>query len=167
MKRMILVSIHPAPSPQAVPLACGFLAAALAGEAVDVQLFDGWLSEPAEECADRIAALHPDAVGFSVYLWNRLAAAAIARHLRQKLPGCVIFCGGPEATAGAAGVLAGGCFDFVVAGEGEQTLADVCRCLADGASCTDLPGIATLAGDRLKLSPARRSASWTRFPPPG
>ena len=153
MKRMVLVSVHPAPSPQSVPLACGFLKAALAVQPVSVRLLDCFLSDPVDDCVSRIAALKPTAVGFSIYLWNRKTCWDIAARLRTLLPSAVIFCGGPEVTAAPENILASGPFDFIVVGEGEQTLADVCRIWTSGADFAEIPGIASMQVGRLKFVP--------------
>ena len=166
MKRLALVSVHPAPSPQSVPLACGFLKAAVADEPVDLQLLDFFLSDSADDCAARIAASTPAAAGFSMYLWNRNSITAIARRLRELLPGCILFCGGPEATADPAGLLSEGCWDFVVSGEGEETVKEVCRGRADETPLTGIAGVAALVDGTLKLAPRTPQKDLDSIPSP-
>ena len=149
MKRLVLVSVHPAPSPQAIPLACGFLKAALHGDPVETEMIDLYLSEPADRHLERIAEQQPTAVAFSVYLWNRSACRSMALRLKELLPQALLFCGGPEATADPAGLLAEGCWDFVVAGEGEETVRAVCRGLANETPLTEISGVATLVDGTL------------------
>ena len=145
--RLLLVTSHTEPSPQAVPLAAAFLKSALAASpataGVDTVLCDLFATDDVTACVDRILAASPDAVGFSLYLCNRDQCRDIMRSLRQQRPSLVLFAGGPEATAEPAGVLTGFVCDFVVCGEGEQALcAAVARLLA-GADVAGIPGVVT------------------------
>lgn len=89
------------------------------------------VNEPSRRILRGIAELGPDAVLFSTYLWNRALAVSLARDVRRLLPGVVVGFGGPEATW-AVGPLLAECMeaDFVIAGEGEETFAEVVDSLA-------------------------------------
>jgi len=122
---LVLVAIHLEASPRAVPLGPAMLASALKRaypEAVRTRILDLFLQEPAEACARRILALEPRAVGFSVYVWNRALALAIAAILKRDAPSLVIFAGGSEATADRPGIEADPAVDFVLPGEGEELI---------------------------------------------
>jgi len=156
---LTLVAIHPARSPQSVPLAAACLAASLAqnpGTAAKVKttIIDLYCHQPPEECAAAIAATLPDMVGFSVYLWNRGACCATARLLRQGNKKATLFCGGPEATAARQGMLDSGEWDFIITGEGEAPLAAVVENILDNRGYADVPGVATLGESGIRLTPA-------------
>ncbi len=135
--KLALVAIHLEPSPRSLPLGPAMLASALRaglGGVVQPQLVDAFVGEPPETCADRILALDPALVGFSMYVWNRGQALATAAVLKARKPGLVVFAGGAEATADRTGVEADPCIDFVLPGEGEDLLVETCRRLLEGAT---------------------------------
>ncbi|BET60109.1 B12-binding domain-containing radical SAM protein [Geobacter sp. 60473] len=158
--KVVLVAIHPYPSPQAVPLANACLAAYLATDEelsarVRVALCDFFTGTDAGACVDDILANAPDAVGFSLYLWNRDDARAMADELRRRAPGLTLFAGGPEATADPAGLLTGSSFDFLIRGEGEIPFLDVVGRLEAGEPGRGAVGTAWLDNGMLRHTPAR------------
>ena len=135
--KLVLVAIHIEPSPRAVPLGPAMLASALKRafpDAIQTCLVDLFLDQPATVCAERILALNPDCVGFSMYVWNRTLSLEIAALLKTQRPGLVIFAGGAEATADPAGVSAACSLDFVLPGEGENLIQEAMGKLLAGAS---------------------------------
>ena len=171
MIRMILVAIHPEPSPQAVPLANAFLQSYLSTlSAVDgdfeIERADFFLGQEGKTCVDALLALQPAAVGFSVYVWNRGMCCELVEELRRRLPGITIFAGGPEATADPAGVLEQAGFDFLICGEGEQPFAEVCSRLASGEESAGVPGVATRTDSGISLIPVAPLATLDAIPSP-
>lgn len=136
-----LVSIHPCPSPQSIPLANAFLAAYARKSAVSVNLVDFFLGEEASSCAAKLAGPLPGAVGFSIYLWNRTLSCEIAAELRRTHPDIILFCGGPEVTADPASISNAGIFDFVIIGEGEIPFLSVCHALEADGDYSGIPGV--------------------------
>ena len=146
---ILLTAIHPYPSPQAIPLANGYLKASLAADEelagrVRVALHDFYVGDQASACAATILAAEPDAVGFSLYLWNRRACTELARLLKDARPDLTIFAGGPEPTATPEGVLADFPFDFLIMGEGEYTFVEAMGRLSAGEPVRGIKGIAVL-----------------------
>jgi hypothetical protein len=168
--RIVLVAIHPYPSPQAVPLANAYLQSYLTTvpqtTAVEVVRTDFFLGQQPADCVDTIAALRPTLIGFSMYVWNRGICREIADELRRQLPGITLFAGGPEATADPAGVLAGDSFDFLISGEGEGPFAALCARLSKGAAVDGIPGIATRSANGVTLTPATPLADLDTIPSP-
>lgn len=156
--RIILVAIHPYPSPQAVPLANAFLKSYLTtvpqASSADVELADFYLGQDCSDCVDRLIALRPDLVGFSLYVWNREMCGALSDELRRRLPGITTVAGGPEATADPSGILAGTAFDLLISGEGEGPFASLCTQLSKGSTVADLPGVASRRAGAISLTPA-------------
>lgn len=136
-----LVSIHPQPSPQSIPLANAFLKAYAQSNSVSIDLVDFFLGDDPAICAAKLADTSPVAVGFSMYLWNRDLCCQIAEELRRLRPAVKIFCGGPEVTADPESVLHTGIFDFIIVGEGEVPFAALCQTLESGGDYTGIPGI--------------------------
>lgn len=136
-----LVSIHPAPSPQSIPLANAFLKAYAQDIPVSITLTDFYAGQDAAACAAVIAGQQPDAIGFSMYVWNRELCCEIASLLRKSLPTCKLFCGGPEVSADPGSIMDLGIFGFVIAGEGEEPFLALCQAMAGGVDYATIPGI--------------------------
>lgn len=136
-----LVSVHPYPSPQSVPLANAFLKTYALGSAVSVELVDFFLGQDPAACAAELVNPLPVAVGFSMYLWNRDLCCEIAAELRRSHPGVKLFCGGPEVTADSESVTRQFFFDFVITGEGEVPFLSLCQTLATGGDYSEIPGV--------------------------
>lgn len=156
--RLTLVSIHPSRSPQSVPLAAAFLAAAIKNspgltECFVVTLLNLYADQSADACAAEIESTRPDLAGFSVYAWNRCLSTVIAIQLKNHRPGVTLFCGGPEATADQAGMLMTAPWEFLVHGDGELPLIETLQALCAEKSPAGIPGIATLHNGSMQSSP--------------
>ncbi len=131
--RIALVSMHLAAGPEAVPLGAACVAAAVksvfSAQQVTIILVESLVGEDPRMLADRILATDADAVGFSIYSWNRRPLLAVARRVAGLRPETVLFCGGPDPTAQPEGLsrAGGGTFHFVVLGEGEGAVIDIIK----------------------------------------
>lgn len=155
--KVLLVAIHPYPSPQAVPLANAFLKSALAVDeglsaTVKVELRDFFTGEDPGQCAAAILAERPDAVGFSCYLWSRGECREIAKALRSERGDLVLFAGGPEPTADPDGMLHGSPFDFLILGEGELPFVEAMGRLSEGKTVAGMSGVAMPEGETVTAS---------------
>lgn len=164
--RIALVAIHPYPSPQAIPLANAFLKSHLADAAQDCTLLDFFAGQDAAACVAELVALQPALVGFSMYVWNRALCREIASELARCLPGVTIFAGGPEATADPRGVLLDFPYAFLIAGEGEQSFAQVCARLAANQGIAGIPGLAVMTDNGPALTPSAPLADLDSIPSP-
>lgn len=135
--------MHIEPSARAVSLAAGMLAASLRqsfGEALKIDLADFYLDEELAECVAAVLDRQPDAVGLSLYVWNREPLLALAAALKERRPQLVVFAGGPEVTADPAGIAAHGAIDCVLPGEGEALVVEAVRLLLEGEDPTGIAG---------------------------
>jgi len=144
--RISLVAIHACRSPQAVPLACAFLKEVLLADpglrgTLQVDICEFYPEDPPEACARTILALRPDLVAFSVYVWGRDQAVAIAETLRRGSPSLALGAGGAEPTANPEGLLRTGVFDFLVRGEGERPFLQLVRAALRGLSPAGIAGV--------------------------
>ena len=99
---------------------------AFADPTVQAQVVEGTVNEPTDAVIQRIVDQQPSAVGFCCYIWNITQVEQIAAQIKQRLPQCFVFFGGPEVSYRAGAVLAELPFaDAVVGGEGGRTLG--CR----------------------------------------
>ena len=156
--KIALVSIHPCRSPQAVPLACAFLKEVLLADPelskrVAVEISEFFLEDDPAACAGALLELKPDLVAFSVYVWSRDHALAIAAQLRQRLPALLLCAGGAEPTANPEGLLQAGIFDFLIRGEGERPFLQVIQAALQGLSPAGVPGV-VLPGEPSGALPA-------------
>jgi hypothetical protein len=150
---LVLVAIHLEPSPRAVALGPAMLASALDrafGADVRTVVLDLFLQDGVAHCADRILASGPRFVGFSMYLWNRTLALAIAGELKRRDPGLVVFAGGSEATADLPGVLADPAMDFVLPGEGEELIVTAMEHLRQGLPLAELQALVAVEAAPVK-----------------
>jgi radical SAM superfamily enzyme YgiQ (UPF0313 family) len=155
--KIVLVSIHPYPSPQSIPLAGAFLKSYL-DEYSDpsagfcVELIELFADHPTDEATSLILEKKPDLVGFSVYLWNRKKTIEIVPLLRRERPNLIITGGGPEATADPEGLLRESLFDFLIIGEGEVSFYNAIKTLLAGKSVTGSEGTAALQHGKLFIA---------------
>lgn len=169
--KVVLVALHLAPSPQAVPLANAFLKAYLATDeelagTVEVDLRDFFVTDDLEAVVTAILHDSPFAVGFSLYLWNRRPVCQLVERLRQRRPELAIFAGGPEATADPERLLRSAPFDFLILGEGEVPFVEAMARLARGVSPRGGIGTAFLEGSTFVAQPARAVALLDTIPSP-
>ncbi len=167
--QILLVSIHPYPSPQSIPLANAFLQSYLTTKSSvqpQISRVDFFPGRETHEYVNKLTTENPLAIGFSMYVWNRKLCVEIAEGLRKVMPSIRLFAGGPEATADPEGVLKESCFDFLVVGEGEESFAAVCERIKDNSNVTGIPGIATVVSTQVCLEPQVPIADLDNIPSP-
>jgi len=164
-----LVSIHPYPSPQSIPLANAFLQSYLTTKPAatpEINIVDFFSGRETEEYVNDLTIGNPHAVGFSMYVWNRSLCVEIAAGLRKAMPSVRLFAGGPEATADPEGVLKESCFDFLIVGEGEEPFAAVCEHIKDNTDVSGIPGVACISNKKIYLEPQAPIADLDNIPSP-
>jgi radical SAM superfamily enzyme YgiQ (UPF0313 family) len=123
-RRICLVQL-PVPDPNFlltranVPLAAACLKGAAAGLGKDILIMPPEIADRSGDAGILSWLLSGgfDAVGFSLYLWNRERSVWLARKLKEEKPGMLCVSGGPEVQAGDPGLSV---FDAAIAGEGEE-----------------------------------------------
>jgi len=100
------------------------------------------------ECADEIAAVQPDVVGFTSVFQQQVASLALAKELKRRLPRTVIVFGGAncEDVMGAETVRQFPFVDAAVSGEGDLVFPELVQRVLAGASIDGLPGVRTQSG---------------------
>ncbi len=84
----------------------------------------------------------PDVLGLACYIWNIEATLALARLVRKVLPATAIVLGGPEVSYDPERVMAeNSAVDYIVQGEGEETLASLLAHLGAGRSPEGIDGL--------------------------
>lgn len=158
-------------SPQAVPLAAGFLQASLSSrfkqQNIKVTMSDYLCGTAGETIFADLVKLRPEIVGFSLYVWNRREVSLLAAQLRQLFPEMILLCGGPEATAAPAGIMDEAPFDLLVIGEGEGTLSELLQRQIDGVPLDHLPGtVLRRQGGGIVQTPPPPPLSLEKLPSP-
>lgn len=91
--------------------------------------------------------LQPELVGISTFTFNRHASLRLAALVKRTLPSARVVLGGPHATHVHRAILeAHPAVDWIVIGEGEDTLVRLVACLEAGGDPTTLRGIAGRRG---------------------
>ncbi|MCL6451711.1 MAG: cobalamin-dependent protein [Acetobacteraceae bacterium] len=126
---------------------------------VSVEIVGFLVDAPAAEVADALGTLGYDVVGFSTYVWNAGLVLEAARRLKALAPGAAVVLGGPEVAGWSRELLsAHPSVDFVVAGEGELTLAELLACLqkaGEGDGYAGVRGLAYRSGGGPAVNPPR------------
>ena len=143
--RIVFATLHVRNSVQAVPLAAGCIAAALAeGLRENVALVDLFPEETLAAMTARILESTPDLVAFPTYVWNRLQLIELAKRLRQQRPDLYLAAGGPEATGDPFGLAEEVAGMLIMRGEGEVGFPLLIQALAEGQDLREVPGLVTI-----------------------
>ncbi len=136
------------------PFGIMYLGAVLEREGHDVTLLHPGPTED-DTVAEALREVSPDLVGFTLLTvqYNRLKR--LLPQLRQTLPSARFCAGGVHATALPEVTLRDLNLDFVVLGEGEETLTAVCRRLEKGHWVEDVPGVAWLDDGGISVTEPR------------
>jgi ribosomal peptide maturation radical SAM protein 1 len=96
-----------------------------------------------DDCADRIVAARPAIVGFTSVFQQHLASLALARRVKERLPGVVVVIGGAncEATMGVETLRQFSFVDAIVSGEGDRVFAELASRIVSGAPAEDIAGV--------------------------
>ena len=97
--------------------------------------------EPKESVLDRIIALQPDVVAFSVYLWNRVSTLELVACLKQISPSLKIVLGGAEVSFESEEFFDHYPVDALICGEGELPLQYLLATWNGGDLPQAMPGL--------------------------
>lgn len=108
----------------------------------DIKVIEGTVNENGDAVLKRITDESPDAVAFSVYIWNKEKTLALCEKIKTERPDTVIILGGPEVAYNQKEVLEGyGFVDFVLSGEGEIILPRLLDFISSGLLPEDINGV--------------------------
>lgn len=88
-----------------------------------------------QEYIEKIVALNPDVIGFSLYYCNEVGSYWMAEQLRQRLPNAKIIAGGPQAIAPTP--VHTDIYDHFIQGEGEQLLLNLLEKIENNIPATE------------------------------
>ena len=135
----------------------------------DIELAEYTIKDPAMNVVTDLFRRAPDVVGFSCYIWNIEETIGIVRMLKKIRPDVRVVLGGPEVSYDTEYWMK--CVpevDFIVMGEGEETLHHLLTELRDGSGKFHFVfGIAYRGRDgEVVLNPGRPKASLDDLPSP-
>lgn len=132
------------------PLGLACLAGMLEREAMPVRILDAAVEGlQLEETISRIRAWNPAVVGLTSTTNFFCNALELGRRIKEVMPGVTLVIGGPHVTSSARSVMEHACFDVGVLGEGDITIVELVRALAEGAPLEPIPGLIFRDNDRV------------------
>lgn len=116
----------------------------------DIKVIEGTVNESIDAVFRRITDEKPDAVAFSVYIWNKLKTLALCEEIKKAHPDTAIILGGPEVAYNQREILEHyGFVDCVLSGEGEIILPELLDLLSSSLLPDELDGVSFRKGDEL------------------
>lgn len=155
MKPPFVLLVNPDDSPypyESPPLGLFALGSFLEANGQAVEYFDERF-----DSLERFGALlreAPLAVGFSVLGGRQLESALeLSAAAKELSPRSAIVWGGVFPSRLPREALAGSAADFIVCGEGEEVLAELCRALVSGGDYAGIKGLAWRSGAEVRVNP--------------
>ena len=105
-----------------------------------------------------IREVQPDAVGVGFLSMSFTSASKVAEIAKGIKKDTVLVAGGIDATVRPTEVLEGGCFDYVVRGEGEATTPELLENVFGGGDAHGVKGVSFREGGRIVSTPNRPPA---------
>lgn len=157
------------------PMGLSYIASVLQQHGCRVRLLDANVEKLSpEDTARLIARQVPDMLGMTVTTPLAPGALEILAAVRRLMPKPPVFvAGGPHATVAPEEMLAPEAFDYVVRGEGEETMAELAEALLAENSVEGIQGLSWRDGERIAHNPERELVDdlgelpypdWSLFP---
>lgn len=139
------------------PLGCMYLAAVLRQQlGAECRIIDPRLTaDDAPRIVERVAQAPADVVGLSAMTSEAPQLHQVARLLKARLPETPIVVGGPHATSDPDDVLSDPNVDYLVQGEGEQTLCELVEALRTRGSIDEIAGLGFHRDGIAVMNPSR------------
>jgi len=92
----------------------------------------------------------PDVIGLACYIWNFDMTMQLANLIKKVIPGIKVILGGPEVSYNPEEIMKEFQYvDFIIQGEGEETLRLLLAALYKATSLSDITGLARREGDNV------------------
>jgi len=142
--------------PALMPMALGYLGAVLRQRGHEVTMRDQAATLMSNEAVlDEIARTEPDVLGISVLTGAWHNVVRLTEQVRQRMPGVRIVMGNTHATYFCDEILVEGHADFVVFGEGEETMAELVDVMDGNGDVASVKGIGWFDGSDVRRNPDR------------
>lgn len=108
----------------------------------DVETAEFTINQNSADILRHIYESQAQVIGFSCYIWNIEMTCHIISLVKQVMPQCCVFVGGPEVSYTARDILeAYPAIDFVLQGEGEELLPEFLQALEQQCDCLAVSGV--------------------------
>jgi len=130
------------------PINLAYLAAAVIGAGISAEIWDYGIGGFVEnDFLNRIRESNPSAIGIHCKTFNIIQGHHLAGIIKKYFPGIMTLVGGPHSSALPIDTLKEfPYFDLVVIGEGEATIAELCREISSGNDLKNVNGLALREG---------------------
>jgi len=138
------------------PIGLAYLAGVLRRAGHEARILDANIEKDAfGAIRTRIADFRPDVVGISVVSQLFRTSMKIAALAKETAPGVTVILGGSHPTIYPEAVAAEANVDYVVHGEGEETIVELAAALERGGAVDRIQGIARRDNGRVVVNPPR------------
>lgn len=122
-------------------------------EGICAKVVEGTVNEEPRKVLERIASYRPTVLGFCCYIWNITTVIALVNMVKEKLPNCMIFLGGPEVSYNAGEILKDiPLVDYVISGEGEEPVAKLLDAMASQSEIAGIEGLCYRRGEEIVVA---------------
>lgn len=122
-------------------------------EKISAKVIEGTINENADTVVNRLVSENADIYGFSCYIWNIDFVKKISSAVKEKTDAYIVF-GGPEVSFNADEILSENeTVDFVLSGEGEESFASLCTCIAENKDLSAVNGLCRRENGKIIISP--------------
>lgn len=134
----------------------------------DLQVLEFNINQSLDWILGEIHRKQPRILGISTNIWNITESLELVDRVKKVRPETVVILGGPEAAADYAAILERpGAPDYIVLGEGEETLRQLLVQLEEGqADFSRIAGLAWRQGDMIQRNPDRAPIDLATLPFP-
>jgi radical SAM superfamily enzyme YgiQ (UPF0313 family) len=137
------------------PLGIGYLVSALEHSHTVEACHYNKMALAKKEIGTKLRFLKPDVIGLTCSTFNRGFVKDLIRIIKGIDCRITVVVGGVHASFCYDQMLSQCGADFVVVGEGELTIVELCNALENDTPLDSVPGIAYMQGDHVILNPAR------------
>jgi anaerobic magnesium-protoporphyrin IX monomethyl ester cyclase len=169
MRVLLLSTPHPLEESPLPPLSLSYLASVLAQEGIEVKILDFLVTQyHPKKLRRELEEYRPQLVGATCVTLNYPIARRMLKVCKAFDPHIFTVIGGPHVTfAPEETLLQSPWIDAIVIGEGEKTLVELVRAVAEGKDIRHVPGIAFADGDMVvKTPPQARIENLDQLPLP-
>lgn len=148
-------------------LALRYLKAYCQSDYPNIRIAEYTIKDPAMNIVSDLYRHKPDVIGFSCYIWNIEETIVVIGMLKKILPDTVIVLGGPEVSYDTEYWMNRlPEVDFIVMGEGEETLKHLLDELREGRAFYSVFGAAYRKNGRIVINPPRPKLKLDDIPSP-
>ena len=124
------------------PLGILYIGATLEKAGYQVKIDDIFPNSNYDDVIDRVKDYQPDLIGISINTPQFYLASQLIGKIKQSTNGVKIVCGGIHPTIFAKEMIERLGIDFVVLGEGERTIVELCAAIKNNKDLSNISGIA-------------------------